>query len=230
MRNHFISIAAAGLAALLAAASARGAGPPPTPAHPVTNSYFGTKVVDDYIWLENFDDPAVKAWNAAENKVSRAYLDKLPGPRASREAFAATLLRDLGQLLRAAIPAGRTLCHEIQAARATALAGHVAIARRPGAPSRSCWTRTGLQCQGHDRHRLSRAFARRQTRGGVAVGERQRGRNAFHLRRRHRPGAARQNSARAISDRRRQRGLERRRHRRLLHALSARTANGRRKI
>lgn len=51
---------------------------PATPKHPVTNTYFGTSVVDDYIWLENFDDPAVKAWNAAENKVSRAYLDKLP--------------------------------------------------------------------------------------------------------------------------------------------------------
>jgi prolyl oligopeptidase len=46
--------------------------------HPVTNTYFGTSVVDDYIWLENFDDPAVKAWNAEENNVSRAYLDKLP--------------------------------------------------------------------------------------------------------------------------------------------------------
>src|SRR5579862_680470 len=45
---------------------------------PVTNTYFGTSVVDDYQWLENFDDPAVKTWNAAENKISRAYLDKLP--------------------------------------------------------------------------------------------------------------------------------------------------------
>ncbi len=49
-----------------------------TPKHPVTNTYWGTSVVDDYQWLENFDDPAVKEWNAAENKVTRSYLDKLP--------------------------------------------------------------------------------------------------------------------------------------------------------
>jgi len=64
--------------ALLATASLRGMNIPMTPKHPVTNTYFGTQVVDDYQWLENFEDPAVKAWNAAENKVTRAYLDKLP--------------------------------------------------------------------------------------------------------------------------------------------------------
>jgi prolyl oligopeptidase len=51
---------------------------PPTPKHPVTNTYHGTSVVDDYLWLENFDDPAVKEWNQAQNKASRTYLDKLP--------------------------------------------------------------------------------------------------------------------------------------------------------
>lgn len=51
---------------------------PPAPKIPVTNTFFGTAVVDNYIWLENFDDPAVQKWNAAENKVSRAYLDALP--------------------------------------------------------------------------------------------------------------------------------------------------------
>ena len=60
---------------------------PPTLKTPVTNTYFGTAVVDDYQWLENFDDPAVKAWNAKENQVSRAYLDKLP----ARESLAARL-------------------------------------------------------------------------------------------------------------------------------------------
>ncbi|PYJ05057.1 MAG: S9 family peptidase [Verrucomicrobia bacterium] len=53
------------------------AGVPATPKHPATNTYFGTTVVDDYLWLENFDDPAVKAWNRAENNAARAYLDRL---------------------------------------------------------------------------------------------------------------------------------------------------------
>ena len=51
---------------------------PSTPKHPVTNVYHGTVVVDDYVWLENFDDPSVKKWNAAQNKASRAHLDRLP--------------------------------------------------------------------------------------------------------------------------------------------------------
>jgi prolyl oligopeptidase len=52
---------------------------------PVTNTYFSTAVVDDYQWLENFNDPGVKAWSAAENKVARAYLDKLPARAAIAE-------------------------------------------------------------------------------------------------------------------------------------------------
>ena len=44
---------------------------------PVTNDYHGTVVVDDYQWLENAADPAVKKWGAAQNDHARAYLDKL---------------------------------------------------------------------------------------------------------------------------------------------------------
>ena len=33
-------------------------------------------MVDDYVWLENFNDPAVQAWTAAENRLSRAWLDR----------------------------------------------------------------------------------------------------------------------------------------------------------
>jgi prolyl oligopeptidase len=76
---HLFSKAAAGLAALMFTAFfACALDVPPTPQHPVTNTYFGTPVVDNYLWLENFDDPAVKQWNQAQNKASRAYLEKLP--------------------------------------------------------------------------------------------------------------------------------------------------------
>ena len=60
---------------------------PPTARQPVTNTYFGTAVVDNYQWLENFENPAVKSWNATQNRVSRAYLDQLP----DRPAIAARL-------------------------------------------------------------------------------------------------------------------------------------------
>jgi len=51
--------------------------PPAAEKKPVFNEYHGTKVEDDYQWLENDDDPAVKAWSDAENKRTRADLDSL---------------------------------------------------------------------------------------------------------------------------------------------------------
>jgi prolyl oligopeptidase len=49
-----------------------------TPKKAVTNEYQGVKVEDDYQWLENDADPAVKTWSDAQNQRTRAYLDKLP--------------------------------------------------------------------------------------------------------------------------------------------------------
>lgn len=58
-----------------------------TAKRPVTDEYFGVKVVDDYRWLENFDDPEVRKWSEEQNQRTRAYLDALP----SREAITARL-------------------------------------------------------------------------------------------------------------------------------------------
>src|ERR1700694_4173535 len=51
---------------------------PTTPKHPVTAEYQGVKITDNYRWLENWDDPEVKQWSAAQNARSREYLDHLP--------------------------------------------------------------------------------------------------------------------------------------------------------
>ena len=59
--------------------------PPDTPKHPVIDEYFGVKVSDDYRWLENWDDPAVKQWSAAENARTREYLDHLPSRPAIKQ-------------------------------------------------------------------------------------------------------------------------------------------------
>ncbi len=59
--------------------------PPATPKHTVTDEYQGIKVTDDYRWLENWDDPAVKQWSAAENARTREYLDHLPARTAIKE-------------------------------------------------------------------------------------------------------------------------------------------------
>src|SRR5208283_4676751 len=51
--------------------------PPATPKRLVTDEYHSVKVTDDYRWLENWDDPAVKQWSAAQNARTRDYLDHL---------------------------------------------------------------------------------------------------------------------------------------------------------
>jgi prolyl oligopeptidase len=60
---------------------------PPTPRRPVADTYHSVKIADDYRWLEDFDNPEVKQWSAAQNKVSRGFLDALPG----RDAIAGRL-------------------------------------------------------------------------------------------------------------------------------------------
>jgi prolyl oligopeptidase len=44
---------------------------------PVVDEYHGVKVTDDYRWLENSQDPAVRQFVAAQNQRSRAYFDQL---------------------------------------------------------------------------------------------------------------------------------------------------------
>ena len=51
--------------------------PPDTPKHAVADEYQSVKVTDDYRWLEDWNDPAVKEWSAAENARTREYLDHL---------------------------------------------------------------------------------------------------------------------------------------------------------
>jgi len=64
-------------AATLAAAIAL-AQPPATPKKPVTDTYNGVQVTDDYRWLENSSDSAVRKWSDSENAYARKYLDSLP--------------------------------------------------------------------------------------------------------------------------------------------------------
>lgn len=52
--------------------------PPTAQRHPVTNEYHGVQVVDDYQWLEDANDPSVKAWSDAQNAAARSVLDSLP--------------------------------------------------------------------------------------------------------------------------------------------------------
>src|SRR5262245_64272956 len=76
------SLAAAGaLAALIAAAPLAAASAyvpaPVADRRPVTDVYHGVKVVDDYRWLEDAKDPAVRRWIDEQNEHTRAYFDRL---------------------------------------------------------------------------------------------------------------------------------------------------------
>jgi prolyl oligopeptidase len=86
-RNFALAITAFVCLAGLAAAPAPPEGPavPETPRRPVTDTYSGTSVTDDYRWLENGADREVVAWSEAQNARARAVLDVLPHVAEIRE-------------------------------------------------------------------------------------------------------------------------------------------------
>ena len=53
--------------------------PPATKQQPVTDDYFGVKVVDRYRWLENSDSPETQQWVSEQDAYTRGILDRLPG-------------------------------------------------------------------------------------------------------------------------------------------------------
>src|ERR1700722_16507491 len=53
--------------------------PPETPTKPVVDILHGTRVVDNYRWLEDGASPATQKWVADEMAYTRALLDPLPG-------------------------------------------------------------------------------------------------------------------------------------------------------
>ena len=53
--------------------------PPVATPRPVADYFHGTRVIDNYRWLEKADSPEVQKWVAEENDYTRALLDPLPG-------------------------------------------------------------------------------------------------------------------------------------------------------
>ena len=51
---------------------------PVAPVRPVTDTYFGTPVVDPYRWMEDLKSPEVQNWMKAQNDYTRDYLGRLP--------------------------------------------------------------------------------------------------------------------------------------------------------
>lgn len=87
MRSRFF----AACSSLVCGACLVSAAPPATLKKPVTDSYHGAPVTDDYRWLENWDDPAVKAWSEAQNAYARQHLDALPAAKYLRQRISTLL-------------------------------------------------------------------------------------------------------------------------------------------
>ena len=65
------------------------AAPPPAPTEPVTDDYYGTKLVDPYRWMESGKDPRWTPWLKAHAAHSRSTFDSMAGR--------ARLLSDISQ-------------------------------------------------------------------------------------------------------------------------------------
>ncbi|MEW6051964.1 MAG: prolyl oligopeptidase family serine peptidase [Candidatus Zixiibacteriota bacterium] len=60
---------------------------PSTAKRPVTDVYHGISLTENYRWLENLNDPEVRAWADAENAYTHAFIDKIPSRPAIRDYF-----------------------------------------------------------------------------------------------------------------------------------------------
>lgn len=92
MRSRALFTALMGSAAMMMTPAGAQNAPldyPDTETGTVVDNRFGISVEDPYRWLENDvrEDEKVAAWVAAENKVTEAYLETIPG----RDAFAARM-------------------------------------------------------------------------------------------------------------------------------------------
>ncbi len=84
MRLRFIFSATGGLLAMAACHTLEKHAAVKPLAYPVTakvnhvDDYNGIKVADPYRWLEDDNSPETKAWVESQNKVTFAYLEKIP--------------------------------------------------------------------------------------------------------------------------------------------------------
>jgi prolyl oligopeptidase len=105
---------------------------PVAPVRPVTDSYFGTEVVDNYRYMENMEDPQVQAWMRAQADYTRTALDRLPGRDALLQRIHALNNADLSR--RAFVRRGQRYFYETV---------------EPGAPLPKLYYRDGLNGQEH---------------------------------------------------------------------------------
>ena len=82
-------IAALALALFLPAAGWAAGAPPSARIAPVVDDYFGTKVTDDYRWMEDRKGAEFIAWVKGQSAYARSTLDRIPGREALQARIAA---------------------------------------------------------------------------------------------------------------------------------------------
>jgi prolyl oligopeptidase len=75
----FLSISLSLVARNLESQQGAPAKQPVAPVRPVTDDYYGTKIVDSYRYMENLNDPDVQSWFKNQDAYTRAALASIPG-------------------------------------------------------------------------------------------------------------------------------------------------------
>jgi prolyl oligopeptidase len=88
--------------------------PPATPKRTVTEEFHGTKIIDDYRWLEKADDPAVGAWIEEQNLHTRAVIDQYKGLPAIRERLKQVIGAASADYLELQYAGGKLLAKKMQ--------------------------------------------------------------------------------------------------------------------
>lgn len=70
-------------------------GQPVAPVRPVTTTYFGAPVVDNYRYMEKLGDPEVQSWMKAQASYTRKVLDSIPGRAAMAKRIQGLMGNDL---------------------------------------------------------------------------------------------------------------------------------------
>jgi prolyl oligopeptidase len=128
MRTPLLSVLLAALANLSPTPSCAQGSQPVAPVRPVTETYFGTPVVDNYRYMEKLDDPEVQNWMKAQATYTRHVLDGLPGRAALLDRI--TALSNVGTSRGGFVRRGQRYFYQVS---------------RPGDPVPRLCCRDGLQ-------------------------------------------------------------------------------------
>jgi prolyl oligopeptidase len=97
MKNIKAFLAVILVAKLLASSSSSWSADAPSaaPVRPVTDTYFGTPVVDNYRYMENLGSPEVQSWMKTQSSHTRQVLDSIPGHTAMAQKIMGLMGNDL---------------------------------------------------------------------------------------------------------------------------------------